>query len=255
MSYPVCTRCGEEEMLCIVRRECVDRAWLEVNGEIAFRRYDENDYDILEMRCRECNEVLRDEQGNPIISARALLDFYRRNEAEFTKLAAAKGVEEPDTKEKTMDMKGVEKSTFASPKDKEESHHVAKLVRAKERQCYLNAFHVVQEVDAYGDADYIEGFVVDERGLFLEHGWVERQGIVVDPTLPDHDCRYVAGLRFHGQSGLAQAMIIPKPEHTKDDLPFFYRFGWGGSDHPDFAKARADAEAIALGKSPHGLVY
>jgi hypothetical protein len=94
----------------------------------------------------------------------------------------------------------------------------------------------------------IRCFAINERGYLIEHGWVEKEGIVIDPTLPLEELRYIAGLRFRGQSGIGEAMVIPKSEYTEEDLPFFYRFGWAGSGNPDFAKARADAEAIVLDK-------
>ena len=33
--------------------------------------------------------------------------------------------------------------------------------------------------------------------------------------------------RFAGITGLAKAIRIPKPKHTGEDFPIFYRFGWG----------------------------
>ena len=249
MCYPVCLRCGGEEMLCVVRRECLDFAWLESNGQISFRSHDETDYDILEMQCRTCKEVLKDEQGSPIKSSEGLVAFYRRNQAKFTKVSGSNVVATTIPKEIVMSIKESAKDPSVSLKDKEESRRVAKLIRAKAKQCYYNAFRLVQEVNSYAQADYVEGFAIDEQGYFIEHGWVGKEGIVIDPTLPLDELRYVPGIRFRGQPGIAEAMRIPKPDYKEEDLPFFYRFGWAGSDNPDFAKARADAEAIVLGKS------
>ena len=60
--------------------------------------------------------------------------------------------------------------------------------------------------------------------------------MIVDPTLPSAELIYFPGLRFHGEPGLAKAIGIPKPEYT-EDLPFFYRFGWGGIESPEFRAA------------------
>jgi hypothetical protein len=72
--------------------------------------------------------------------------------------------------------------------------------------------------------------------LPIEHGWVEKDGVIVDPTLPLDKGVYFPGLRFKGQRGLAEALRIAKPGYTTE-LPIFYRFGWGGVDSPEFRAA------------------
>jgi hypothetical protein len=125
-------------------------------------------------------------------------------------------------------------------KDTVESKRIGRLLRAKKQQCYRNAFRLIQEVPEYSDADYVEGIAVVAAGFLIEHGWVEKDGVIIDPTLPDNPINYFSGLRFHGQLGLAKAMTIPKLSHTKD-LPIFFRFGWGGIDSPEFRAAQAAA--------------
>lgn len=61
--------------------------------------------------------------------------------------------------------------------------------------------------------------------------------MIVDPTLPEHELAYFPGLRFKGLRGLSKALRIPKPERTAEDLPIFYRFGWGGIESPEFRSA------------------
>ena len=129
-------------------------------------------------------------------------------------------------------------------KDKAESQRVGKLVRAKSKRCYYNAFHVIMEVPEYANADYVEGMAV-MGGLVIEHGWVEKEGVIVDPTLPEREAVYFAGLRFRGGRGLAEALRIPKPDRSRDDLPIFSRFGWGGVDSPEFRAARIAANRHA----------
>ena len=41
--------------------------------------------------------------------------------------------------------------------------------------------------------------------LILEHGWVELDGEIIDPTLPEADMPYFPGLRFVGKAGLEEA--------------------------------------------------
>jgi hypothetical protein len=110
-------------------------------------------------------------------------------------------------------------------------------VRAKKRQCYHNAFRVVQYVPEYENADYVEGVVVVDNGLVIEHGWVEMDGMIVDPTLPDCKLVYFPGLRFKGGQGMAEALKIPKRLSGCEDFPIFYRFGWGGKRSPEFRTA------------------
>ena len=122
-------------------------------------------------------------------------------------------------------------------KDQKESVRVKRLVRSKPKQCYCNAARVVLAIPEYADADYVEGLAVLAKVMVIEHGWVEKDGVIIDPTLPHDELHYFPGLRFRGQRGLAEAMRIPKPERTQDDFPVFYRFGWGGIESPDFRKA------------------
>jgi len=143
------------------------------------------------------------------------------------------------------------------PKNTAESTRAGKLIRAKKQACYLNAFRVIQEVPGYQAATYGEGIAVQAGGFSFEHGWVEKDGEIIDPTLPSHKLVYFPGLRFVGLRGLAEALAIPKPDYTTEDFPIFYRFGWGGADSPEFSQARRDAHRLAFGepdqecRSPH----
>lgn len=94
-------------------------------------------------------------------------------------------------------------------------------------------------VPGYANATYVEGFAV-QGGLCIEHGWVEREGEIIDPTLPEANMRYFPGLRFEGQLNLSKALQTPR-EPDCDDLPMFFRFGWGGSDSEEFLEARKEA--------------
>lgn len=120
-------------------------------------------------------------------------------------------------------------------------------MKAKPGKCYYNAYRVIQELPEYHQADYVEGVTVDRLGLLLEHAWVEKDGEVIDPTFVEDDMTYFPGLRYRGQMGLATAMMTAKPAYTRDDLPFFYRFGWGGGDSPEFMAAWEKAKGHANG--------
>lgn len=125
-----------------------------------------------------------------------------------------------------------------------ESERTKKLVNARPQQCYRNAFRVVSSLPDYAGATYVEGLAVLPGGFPLEHGWVERDGEIIDPTLLDDGIAYFPGLRFQGQRGIAEALALPKPDYTTEDLPIFYRMGWGGNDSPEFRAARDRAMAL-----------
>lgn len=128
---------------------------------------------------------------------------------------------------------------MTTDKNIEESRRLARhpQVAAQQQQCYANAFRTALFVPEYGDATYVEGIAVFRGGGCIEHGWVEKDGQVVDPTLPEVDMLYFSGLRFDGVRAVCKAMRkIPKAKGCTD-LPLFYRFGWGGKDSPEFCAA------------------
>lgn len=121
-------------------------------------------------------------------------------------------------------------------KNYEESKALKKVIRAKPRQCYANAWSAIESVEDYRNATYVEGMAVD-RFLVFEHGWIEHEGEILDPTLPDADVEYFPGLRFVGRTGLDSTWRIPGMSDSGVKLPIFYRFGWGGVNNPDFLTA------------------
>jgi hypothetical protein len=126
-------------------------------------------------------------------------------------------------------------------KDIIESKRGKGLVCAKPKQCYDNAFRVILKIPEYAKAEYVEGLAIAKGVLVIEHAWVERGGVIIDPTMPSDELVYFPGLRFKGQQGIAEAMQIPKLAYTKEDLPIFYRFGWGGIRSPEFRSASVAA--------------
>ncbi|MHB0960089.1 MAG: hypothetical protein ACYC0X_19860 [Pirellulaceae bacterium] len=125
-----------------------------------------------------------------------------------------------------------------------ESKRVGKAVKAKKKQCYINAMRAIWYVPEYGQADYVEGYAVTDGNFCIEHGWVEQDGVAIDPTLHDDGIAYFPGLRFTGGLGIAEAINIPKKDWC-EDLPIFYRFGWGGIESPEFRAAIVAANRYA----------
>ncbi len=128
-------------------------------------------------------------------------------------------------------------------KNVQKSLRLAKDKRAnvKKQQCYYNAFKAIQYVPEYAEAVYVEGIGVFREGLQIEHGWIECDGEIIDPTLPSEDLLYYPGLRCEGQLGISKIMVATK----SCGVPFFYSFGWGGRDLPGFQEARRQAFAYA----------
>ena len=136
--------------------------------------------------------------------------------------------------------------TGPSVADAAESAELARRIRAEPKQCWFNARRAVLRLGDYADAGYVEGLAVTREGLLIEHGWVVRGGLIVDPTLPDGVAAYFPGLEFPGRAGIADFLATPLGR-GRERSPFFHAFGWSGRESPSFSRARADAEAHALG--------
>ena len=137
-------------------------------------------------------------------------------------------------------IKSVWTGDFPKKKDVAESVKLSKDKRigVEPSQCFFNSFSTIEYCKEHRHATYVEGMVVDAGGMMLEHGWVETDTTILDPTLPKDDLVYFPGLRFEGRVGIAKALwSIPKPDGC-EDFPIFYRFGWGGRDSPEFMFAR-----------------
>ena len=128
-------------------------------------------------------------------------------------------------------------------KNVDKSKKLQKSIRAKQQQCYANAWKAIEMQDEYKNATYVEGMAVD--GLAFEHGWIEHEGEIIDPTLPDVPLVYFPGLRFQGRDGLDSTWRIPGVLKTGEKLPIFYRFGWGGVKSPEFLEAIINAYRFA----------
>jgi hypothetical protein len=127
----------------------------------------------------------------------------------------------------------------ARHKDAAESRRVGRAIRAIQKQCWFNARRAILRLGEYADAGYVEGWAV-VNGLPMEHGWIVRDGVVIDPTLPDAVVVYFPGLEFQGRDGIHEFLASKLGRGCKKS-PFFYAFGWGGCQSPSFSQAQADA--------------
>ena len=114
-------------------------------------------------------------------------------------------------------------------------------IGTRAKACYHNAYTALGEMPELAGGLYVEGCAICDGDNVIEHGWIELDGRIVDPTLYDQgNVSYFAGLRFTQRQAWDAIRTIPKPPST-EDLPIFYRFGRGGCDSPEMMRAFAAA--------------
>jgi hypothetical protein len=123
---------------------------------------------------------------------------------------------------------------FAEDVDRTESRRLHK--RAIPQQCWFNVRRAILRLAEYNEASYIEGWVMDHVGLAFEHGWIVKDGKIIDPTLPTQVAVYFPGLEIKGRKGIEEFLATPQGKKCKRS-PFFFAFGWGGMDHPGMRRA------------------
>ncbi len=115
--------------------------------------------------------------------------------------------------------------TCANEKDEMESKRIGNKVEVKANQCYFNARRAIRSLPDYSEATYIEGFIVTENGECFEHGWIVKDGKIIDPTLPNGVKSYFPGLEFTGREGIRQFLSTPLGNRY-GNYPFHEAFGW-----------------------------
>jgi len=141
------------------------------------------------------------------------------------------------TEEEREFFRGWQPATQVTGKDIEESARVGRAIRALPKRCWMNALRIVQKLDAYADASYVEGIAVLDDCTLIEHGWVCcPDGTVIDPTIPTRSGVYFPGLEFRGRAGIAEFLSTPRGSACRG-APFFYAFGWCGEFSPSVTRA------------------
>jgi hypothetical protein len=109
------------------------------------------------------------------------------------------------------------------------SKKIAGQIDPTNKHCYHNAY---MAIFALRGAEYIEGYIVPPDGLVTEHGWLEFEGQIIEPTPAfwEEGIAYFAGLRFKDGWEVAKAMV-------DGNLPIFYNLGWGGRESPEMMTA------------------
>jgi hypothetical protein len=120
--------------------------------------------------------------------------------------------------------------------DRELSQQIAEANGAINKRCWRNAFLGLGDLPG---AVYVEGWVVTHNGMLAEHGWLEFEGRIVDPTpvyLENPPATYFPGLRFSAEEA-RQVLETRSDTCEPGDLPLAWRFGWGGMDAPEYRAA------------------
>lgn len=138
---------------------------------------------------------------------------------------------------------GWQPTTRAATKDVIESARVSQAIRAVPKQCCLNARKAVLKLKEYADASYIEGWVF--LNFPIEHGWIVKDEMIIDPTLPNSPGVYFPGLEFRGRAGIEEFLKTNLGRKCKK-TPFLFAFGWGGMQSPSFRKCYDDAMAYLM---------
>lgn len=124
--------------------------------------------------------------------------------------------------------------------DVETSKLIARKIKAKPGQCWKNAYLSLIELPG---AFYVEGWAWD--GIAFEHGWIELDGRIIDPTLyRDPPRGYVAANRY----GLAD--LLPMLKANNYSLPVIWScMDAGARGHYNQAQKQAfeDMERLKLG--------
>lgn len=124
------------------------------------------------------------------------------------------------TEEDAVFFDGWQATSQAAEKDVHESKRVAKRIRAVQKGCWFNARKAILKLDDYADASLIEGWVFRIGATAIEHGWIVKDGKVIDPTLCEKPIVYFPGLEFRGRKEIKEfdALSIRSQRREWDDL-------------------------------------
>ena len=120
------------------------------------------------------------------------------------------------------------------------------IVGSDPNQCYWNARKVIRSLPDYSEASYVEGYLVTQDGAIFEHGWMIKDGKIVDPTVLD-DATYFPGLEFIGREQI-RAFLQTEWGSKFHGRPFHRAFGDFGFESPGFVQAFLQARQWLLAR-------
>jgi hypothetical protein len=132
-----------------------------------------------------------------------------------------------------------------------ESARACRILVAFDKECWWNAARAVRTLyRKRGDAFYVEGHAITKYGISCEHGWVELDGMIVDPTPSWHepeDCHafatapvYFAGIRY------TYEQLRRKPANP-ERMPFIHGDRFLGWRNEAYRRSYLDSMAFVFG--------
>jgi len=144
-------------------------------------------------------------------------------------------------------------ASSADVKDRAESERVAQLAGANPNNCYCNARAVLRSLPEYADAAYVEGYVVTHEGGIFEHGWLVKDGMIVDPSIREDGTSYFPGLEFSGRDQVRTFLRTERGRRLHGH-PFYQAFGEFGAESSSFQEAFRRARECLLVRFGQGAV-
>lgn len=119
--------------------------------------------------------------------------------------------------------------------DHELSQFVSERIPASIKQCWFNARRALFDHRLNLDAVYVEGWATTKTFITIEHGWLETEKSIIDPTLYSGQLiRYFPALRFDR----VEAWKLLKGMGSEIYQPFAWHcWGWGGGDNAEYMAA------------------
>lgn len=126
---------------------------------------------------------------------------------------------------------------------------IARRIIAVPKRCWGNALTALRTQRQLGKAYYVEGWLVKDKPLVIEHGWVELpDGRIIDPTY---------ALLVVQQSVGAPPAYFPGVRYSRKELkgiqlkalPCVWKSGgFEGLQHPQYKKAYEEASKYVTGE-------
>ena len=103
------------------------------------------------------------------------------------------------------------------------SRGLAEWITMRPGECFYNAHKAAEKMPG---AFYVEGWAVTQAAGLTDHGWIEVEGEIVDPSwaASGFGKYYAAAERFSRDS------FLRAWTENAGELPLMWRHGWGGGE-------------------------
>lgn len=101
--------------------------------------------------------------------------------------------------------------------DEAVSREIATTITAKDKEYFHNAYKAALATEG---AVYVQGFLVLAAKPYriIEHGWIELENRIIDPTLPFLNCK-AQNLYYYSAQQLSVKQLKAAIEEAKEDYP------------------------------------